>query len=736
MQKGYRDRLLLLLAIGVGGTSPVVRAEQEDDLFELPLEQLEHMVVTATKRSENLQEVPVSISAFSGDDLIRYGVHDTQDLQNITPGLVYNNTGTSAQPYLRGVGTRFAFAGLEPSVATYVDDRYLARAQATIFELADVKRIEVLKGPQGTLYGRNATGGAIRVVTMDVEDELGGAVTATLGNYDLRAVSGTINVPLNDVLGARVSALVRQRDGYAKNLDPSGVSELDDRDVTVVRAKVRWDISESISSQLTLHYSEQDDNAGNDLIDLSPPGLNLGIAAGGISGKGVDEVATAIDGMIRDEQAAVDVRFDFTLSGADLVSITTYHDFEQESVTDADGTSVRILDVPSVPQAAQAFSQELQLISASDGPLQWIAGAYFFDETADFEVVLDRGAPGLDSQGDQRADTTAFAVFGQATYDLNPRWSLTLGGRWSYEEKRVRVAASTLADNTLPPVPFEDEDDWSELTPTVTLERHIAPGIVYLSYARGFKSGGYNYAASVNGGKVLDPEVLDMIELGWKTVFLNGRFQFNGSAFYYDYTDLQVTRVAAGSGVNVTENAADANAIGLDLDLAWMPSNWWSLTVGVSLLDSEYKDYDASATVFNAALTGDPTEPGMSTVLFDAAGESLLRAPESSLFVSTEVRLPVGALSIPVVVTYSYKDDYVFDFIADPTSKRLAQKGYGLLSARATIVTPDEHWSLSIWGNNLTNEGDYFMDIVANSAGIRGSHGAPRVWGLDLAYRF
>lgn len=736
MQKGYGHPLLLLLVINAAGIASSAWAEQEGDLFELPLEQLEHMIVTAQKRSENLQEVPVSISAFSGDDLVTYGVRDTQNLEIVTPGLVYNNTGTSAQPYLRGIGTRFAFAGLEPSVSTYVDDRYLARAQATIFELADVERIEVLKGPQGTLYGRNATGGAIRVVTMDVKDEFSGELTGTLGDYDLRSFSGTVNIPLNDVLGARVSALVKKRDGYARNLDPGGVSELDDRDIKVLRAKLRWDMSDRVNSRLTLLYSKQKDNAGNDLVDLSPPGLNLGAAAGGISGRAVDEVATAIDAVIRDEQTAVDLRFDVNLAMADLVSITTYHDFEQNLGTDADGTSSAAIDALSVPQDAWAFSQEFQLLSVADGPWRWITGAYFFAETADFEIILDRGAVDLESQGAQRAETTAFAVFGQATYDFNPRWSLTIGGRWSYEEKEVRVAASSVAGITLPPVPFEDEDDWSEFTPKLILERHFDPGMLYLSYARGFKSGGYNYAASLNEGQVLDPEVLDMIEFGWKTLFRDGRLQFNGAIYYYDYRDLQVTRAVGGSGGNVTENAANANALGVDLDLAWLPVDWFSLTVGVSLLDSEYEDYDASANVFNAALTGNPADPGMSSVLFDAAGESLLRAPDASLFVGAEVRIPFGAMSVPVVVTYSYKDDYLFDFVADPSSDRLAQNGYGLLAARATIITANQHWSFSIWGNNLTNEDDYFMDIVANSAGIRGSHGAPRTWGLDVAYRF
>lgn len=721
--------LLLLPAIG----SPQA-AEQQNDLFELPLEQLEQMIVTAQKRSEDLQDVPLSIAAYTGDQLLEFGVHDTQALQAVTPGLVYNNTGSSAQPFLRGVGTRFAFAGLEPSVATYVDDRYLARAQASIFELADVERVEVLKGPQGTLYGRNATGGAVRVVTLGVEDTLSGRLAGTVGDYDLRAFSGTVNVPLGESLGTRITALVRKRDGYATNLDPDGVAELDDRDTTMLRAKLRWDMSARVSALLTLEHSRRDDNFGNDLVDLSPPGLNQGIADGGVSGRDVDEVATAIDASIDDEQTAVDLRFDVNLPAVDLVSITTFHDFDQVASTDADGTSAAALDVVTVPQEARAFSQEFQLLSVGTGAWRWMGGAYYFDETADFEIVLDRGNPTLESQGDQQADTTAYALFGQASYRFNPRWSLTVGARWSYEEKRVDVAPSRIAPVTLPPVPFRDSHDWNEITPMVTIERHIERGMLYLSYARGFKSGGYNYAASLNDGRVLDPETLDMLELGWKTEFLDGRLQLNGALFYYDYRDLQVTRAAAGSGVNVTENAANAEVLGLDLDLAWTPTEWLSLTGGISLLDGEYEDYAASATVFNAALTGDPGVSGMSTVPLDAGGERLLRAPRTSAFLSGAVQLPFGSVTVPVVVTYSYKDDYPFDFVADPSSRRLVQHGYSLLSIRATLA--DEHWSASIWGNNLTDEDDYFTDIVANSAGIRGSHGPPRTWGLDVAYQF
>jgi len=731
VQKGNRYALWVLLCVW----PPAGLAEEPEDLFDLPLEQLEQMVVTAQKRSENLEDVPLSISAFSGEDLIQRGVYDTQSLQIVTPGLVFNNTGTSAQPYLRGVGTRFAFAGLEPSVATYLDDRYVARAQATIFELADVERVEILRGPQGTLYGRNATGGAIRVVTRGVDDQLSGNLVGTVGDYDLRAASGTVNVPLSPTLGFRLTGLVRERNGYADNLDPSGVSELDDRDVWTVRGKLRWDATERISALLTLQHTKQHDNFGNDIVDLSPPGWNTGIAEGGVSGESVDEVATAIDSKINDDETSADLRLDIDLARMDLVSITTYQDFDQDGSTDADGTSTAVIDAVRVPQKAHAFSQELQLLSNTDGPWRWITGLYFFKEAADFEILLDT-LDGLVSEGDQRAKTTAFAMFGQVGYELNSRWSLNVGARWSYEQKKATVVASKHTDDTLPAVPFENQADWRELTPSVTLIRSIEPGMLYATYARGFKSGGYNYPAN-SGALPLDPERLDMLELGWKTAFFAERLRVDGSVFYYDYENLQVTRAPDEvTKLNVTENAADAEAYGMDLDVAWLPTDWLALTAGLSLLDSKYKNFDASALVFNAVLEGNPNEPGMSTTDFDAAGEDLLRAPKTSWFASAEVRAPLGRWSAPVVVTYSWKDDYRFDFVADPSTQRLEQRSYGLLSARASLVTPDERWSLSVWGNNLTDEDDYYMDIVADPAGIRGSHGAPRTWGLDVGFHF
>jgi len=258
--------------------------------------------------------------------------------------------------------------------------------------------------------------------------------------------------------------------------------------------------------------------------------------------------------------------------------------------------------------------------------------------------------------------------------------------------------------------------------------------MIYLTYARGFKSGGYNYPAATS--QVLAPEILDMVELGLKIQSPGNRVQLNAALYSYDYADLQVTRAPRdGSAGAITDNAADAEILGVDIDLKWLATDRTQITAGLNILETEYKDYDANAKVFNSTLTGNPFLPGMSDVLFDASGESMLRAPDWSAFLSLQHDFSVGDGLIPVVVTYSYKDKYNFDFIADPLSKKLQQDGYGILNAKISYITPGESWKISVWGNNLTDE-KYFDDLVANVAGIRGSWGAPRTYGIDVKFNF
>ena len=691
---------------------------------------LEEIVVTAEKRSESLQDVPIAVSAFTGEMMRDFGITNTQALQATTPGLVFNNTANSAQPFLRGVGTRLALNGLEPSIATYQDDRYLSRATASTIEFADVERVEVLKGPQGTLYGRNATGGAIRVITKDVADELEGTISAGYGNFDAVKLSGTVSIPLTEDFGVRLSALAKWRDGFADNIFPGGISELDDEDYQAFRGKFRWNITDNVTARLTLNYWQRDDNLGNDITDVSPAALSSGLLLGGIRGTADNEVATARTDTIKGEEFSGSLRFDVALDGIDLVSITTFTDLDNTFVTDGDGTS-NLFDVVGGDDTVNNVSQEIQILSNNDSNLQWIVGAYYFSEESDLDLISEIpvfGFPAPFSQGFQTVESDSWAIFGQATWNISDRWSLTAGGRYSDDEKEVLLVDSPDATINFiaAPTPFTQKDSWTEFTPKATLKYNIDDVMFYVTYARGYKSGGFNYPAA--GGQPLDPEILDMFELGMKGEFFDNRLRLNLAAFYYDYADLQVTRAAAGVGATATtENAAEAEIYGFDMEFTWLATNELTITGGFNYLDSEYTDFDAAAKSFAGG-------PFTTNVGIDASGESLLRAPDFSLFASMAYEFSWGDARMPLVVTYSHKDSYLFDFVIEPEMAPLRQDDYGLLTARLSYIL-DEHWEVSVWGNNLTDE-DYFDDVVANASGLRASRGAPRTYGVEVRYNF
>lgn len=713
---------------------------------------LEEVVVTAQKRSESLQEVPLAVNALAGESLSEAGIGDSLDLQIVTPGFVVNNTGPAQQMYLRGIGNRLALAGLDPSVALYMDDQYIGVAQAGQFEFADIERIEVLKGPQGTLYGRNASAGAIKVVTRGVDDEFNGKVQATVGNFNTRKVAGTVNLPMGDNFGIRLSALVSKRDGYADNIsEEAGVlKQIDDGDYSAYRAKARWDISENVTAKLSLGTSEQNDTNGYDNIVLGPKEYSLGLALGGLTGSGNDSVATntARRAIAKSDDATL--RFDVAGESIDFASITTFWDYSLNGALDLDGTSAHALDFTGFPQEADSFSQEFQWVSSIGESIDWIGGLFYYEQTSSWEGQIDRsttsaavGGPAYLSQGFQEADTTAYSAFGQATYHFDDTWSLTVGGRWNYEEKSVVVAASELLAITTAP-PMTDKTDWTEFTPKATLEYNFDAGMAYFTFARGFKSGGYNYVASAinpltgEAEPAVDPEILDMFEFGWKTQLFDDTLRLNGSVYYYDYKDLQVSAnvtTESGAQANITRNAADAEVMGLDMDFTLLVSERFTIDGALNLMDSEYKEYFASAQMFNGVIDG-TAQPGMRAIRYDASGESLLRAPDVSAYLTFTYELPVSEGRSPISLTYSYKGSYKFDFVADPATSALEQDSYALLNARWSYYSADESWMVALWGKNLADEDQYFDDINANPAGIRGSVGTPRTFGVDVSYEF
>ncbi len=488
----------------------------------------------------------------------------------------------------------------------------------------------------------------------------------------------------------------------------------------------------------------QDDNSGNETNVVGPPSFHIGIANGGITGTDYKHIATLITGTNDKEEFAADLALSLDLDAVTLQSFTTFSDVNNTLTFDGDGSSLASVDA-IIFEDAKTITQELQVSSDGAGPLEWIVGGYYYHEDTDYVITIFGSKI---NQGLQNVTTESLAAFGQLKYSFSDNLSITAGGRYTHDSKDVTLLTSNaLGTNTVPGIaartPLRDSLSWKKFTPTVTVEYNAGDTLAYAKFSRGFKAGGvvYPYAANTE----VDPEVLDMYEIGLKSSLADRTVRLALSAYYYDYTDLQVTRAAAGTlpPTIVTQNASNAELYGLDADLSWDVTPEFTLTASASLQHSEYKGYDnATAKVYRRAL--DPAAAaGMIDVLFPGAnGHRLLRAPKFSAFISANYEIPVGDAKMPLTLSYAYKGSYDFDFVYDPpgtvvtgTTDILRQKAYSLVNARLAYVPANERWQIAIWGNNIFNE-DYFDDVVGAGVGLRASYGAPRTYGIEARVKF
>lgn len=701
---------------------------------------LEEVIITAQKKQQSLLDAAIDVSAFSADDLGNYGIDDISGIALAVPGLTFQNTGIWAQIYLRGVGTRVSQAGLDTGVAMYVDDRYVGRQSALMFDMADVERVEVLKGPQGVLFGRNATGGAVRVISKKVSDELEGSFSLGFGDYGYQQSRGVVNVPISDNFGIRASVQTRERDGFKKNIVPGG-RDYDDLDSLVARIKTKWDVSDTTSIELAHMYAYSKDLSNSGAVSADT-GNSRGLSLGGITTTRRDEIASSptgpmVTGEPKNYMNSTSLRLDQAFDAFDVAAYINRSANNDQKFGDYDATSVDDIEVAAQKNISDELGGGIEVTSNSGGPLSWIAGVNYFEMEVDYDYDLRLGTiPGrANSTGHQTYNLDTYGLFASVDYELNEQWVLNVGGRYTHEEKEVYVRASsaafagyertTLAARLLP---NRASEEWNEFTPRVTLTYNMENGIAYATYASGFKSGGFNFPNRI-GGKPLDPETLDMIELGYKAE-LSDVLRLTTAFFVYDYKGLQVTRAASGGGTVTTENATDSDVMGIDLDITWAASDNLVLRLAGEWLDTEYTDYPTAARVANTILTGNPDAIGYGYDYFNAKGSQLLRAPDLSLFLTAQY--DSGPLSVNV--SYSWKDDYLFDFVRHPTSESLRQKATGVLNGRATYQL-NSGLSVGVWGKNLTDEA-YLNDSVIGGTNQRINYAHPRTYGVDIEYDF
>jgi iron complex outermembrane receptor protein len=733
------------VAVALGGST--VPAHAQDDTAR----GLETIVVTAQKRSESLDSVPATISAVTGADLTARGVTSTLELAHYTPGLTIGRTATWTNFYMRGIGNSFNTPAAQSPVAMYIDGVYQADAAAMAFGLQNVERIEVVKGPQGTLYGRNALGGAINVITLAPTKELSVKVRATAGNLGNQQYSGYISGG-GDLAQANLAADYHVRDGYYKNIAPGG-RDLNDIDDVSARGKIRFTPFDALDMTLSLDYSEQ--NGSGPAVYNQPfktpwPIPTAGLFGGILPTKDWQTSATSdLSGHARDKGASLNARYHF--GSMDLVSITASREFKNDHGVDFDGSNPTVVEWRAQDFHTQ-FSQEFQLLSTGDTRLSWITGLYYLHDDAGFEPLhfnnfADYGGVFIDLNTAVKNDS--YAAYAEGTYKFTDAWALTVGGRYS-KDKLEHYESRQTVSLPAPPMVVQDIDssgskaDFDAFTPRISLTYQRPEGLYYLTASQGYSAGLYNItniAPTRQDDKAIKPQNVDAVELGAKWQLFDNTVHLNVAGFYYEIQDLQTMQIA-GSGLTSFENA-NAKSQGIDADILWAATRDLTLRAAFEVLDATYTKYKSAAVWEPNLQQGSPAScggaPGTSAadaeclVTADLKGEDLVRSPKFTSILGFDWNLPFVAASSGAVVVngnWYHSDDFRIS-----TNGTIVSPSYDSFNASLTYTSQADTWSASLWGNNLS-DAKYFINGASGNYGDLVTLAEPRTYGVTFSYKF
>jgi iron complex outermembrane receptor protein len=669
----------------------------------------DEITVTATRREQSLAEVPFSVTALSAESLENSGIAETRDLQFVTPGLTWGSVGPISQPTIRGIGTSSTQTGDSANVAIYVDGVYNPSAYTGIFEFANIDRIEVLKGPQGTLFGRNATGGAILIHSRDPDYEPSLRASVTGGDYGLIQSNGYATTGLTDTLAADFAFYYTADDGYARDI-VSG-ADIAQRDSYGLRT--RWMFEPTNRAQIIFgaDYQDYSDSAGyaTQAINGNLAGLNPG-ATGPTDPNtpqptGPYQGANSVTPAFGFEAWTVNLNSEFKFDSVTLGTVTAYTDQNFLAVADGDGTVLPRLSF-TVPGDNQVFQQEITLASAGESRLDWIFGAFYLNDVnhkgPGYALVVNgANAP----RPNEATSTRAWALFGEATYNLSDQLSLTGGLRYSDEERRVQTGGAAMRGS------------WDDLSARASLLYEVTDTTnFYATYSQGFKSGTFD------AGNTIAPETVDAYEVGIKSSPTNN-LSFEASAFYYDYTDIQI-QAYVGSSTTVTQlqNAATAEIYGLELDMRAHLTDNFSARIGAAYTHSEYGEF-IGATVF------DPIPGGGNTQLpRDVSGNQMVRSPEWTVSLGLDYETTIADGRFLASTNIFLSDSFQWD-----VDNRLQQEAYEMINAKVSWTTPDERLRFSIWGENLTDE-LVGLWVGESTQGDRVAWGRPRWFGATVEF--
>lgn len=666
------------------------------------------VIVTAQRREESQIEVPIAISAVSGDVLEKAGLTDVNNLQLIVPGLTFSFAGAHFQPTIRGVGTQVSGPGLPSNVAIYLDGFYRPNPVMNNFQLNDIESVQVLKGPQGTLYGRNATGGAVIITTRAPEFDPSADVVVSYRSYEDKRAGAFITGPITDQLAGSLAFYTRDAETYYDNLVP-GVGDKTKRS-SVFRGKLLFQPSDRASFELMGEYSDIYDPST--FMFTNYEGISVGnFIPGAIVSSAPYTYSNDYRPMFDSESKGVFLKSEIDLTWADLSSFTSYETQKNYSGYDVDSSSAPVQHV-DFPGDQETLAQEFILSSKNEGPLDWLVGAFFLKDEGGQTLLLST-PPGYTEVSNVGVKTESFAVYADATYQFADRLFVNGGLRFS-QDKLTEFYESALLG-----APYtEAEKKFSSVTPRIGLRFQIDDdSSLYASYNAGYKSGGFNPSSLSTA--FVKPETIDAFELGYK--LSNGTWDLNLAAYHYTYQDLQVT--AYEGPITQLVNAAEAKIDGAEAEVSLHVSREFTLSGGLSYNKSEYKSFPGAPQYSYDPLIGITVAPG------NATGNPLVNAPELAANLNAIYVKETSAGSLELSANASYQSDTYFD--AFQTTK---QPAYSVLNLRAGWVAPDGVWGAALFANNVTDE-EYVRSIFQQPVAFSASYAAPRVVGVELTYK-
>jgi iron complex outermembrane recepter protein len=749
--------LSLLLAGAL--ESGAAHAQPADQVADEEQPVLETITVTAQRRAEEIQDVPIAVTALDEAFLVRHNVQSIEGLSAFVPNLyTTNSVNYGAAPIsIRGIGGANGggnFFNDEP-VAVYLDEMYIGRLSFSTSDLIDIESIQVLRGPQGSLFGRNATAGALLVQPARPTAEPEAYLRLRLAGHGERRVLGALSGPLTDTLLGRLAIGYTNVDGWGKNTFTG--EDVNGREDKTVRLSLAWQASSELTTELMLERSNQQANPAT--INVAP------VAPGQPSSpfirrddldQALKRAEYAFDDPSDNESDATNAVFkvNWEIGDTTLAVITGYRDYALRGRQDSDSTPFTLFNNSAAIDSRQ-LSQELRLGSNDGEPFHWTVGAFYYREDTDvvFDINNYQGlfGAGTSARFDARQQLDAWAVFADASYAFTDRLTLTLGGRFSHEKKRFanQQTVATLREGILPidlgpfpsgaiipagtvfadPPVFASTASFDNFSPRAILDYELAPNVLtYASYSEGFKSGGFN---SFGLSPAFEEEQVQAFEIGVKSTLLQRRLRLNAAAFNYDYTNLQVRLPVPTGGVTI-DNAGRARVRGLELEGSLLVTDRLRLDGNIAFLDTELVEFDTQQVPEDLLFVLGAPIPLESV---SAAGNQLTRAPEISLFASLQYAVDLGKNFEGLFeLAYRYQDEVYF---LETNQGQNTFKGGSAnrLDLRFAVLPYRGPWDAALYVNNLNNDRS-ITQVTALGSYPNAAISPPRQYGVEFTYRW